>query len=177
MTATEALRGDHEIIERVLRVMERSALRLESGRPLSPEVLSSAVDFLRNFGDQCHHAKEERQLFPRMIERGIGREAGPIGVMLHEHDLGRTYLQRLEQALDDGDDESTIEALHCYVGLLRTHLMKENEILFPLADGLLTGSDHDELVAAFQRLERERIGLGVLERYGPLVAHIERAVR
>jgi hemerythrin-like domain-containing protein len=177
MTATDALRSDHEVIERALRVMERAALRLEAGQTLSPEVLSSAVDFLRHFADGCHHAKEETWLFPRLIERGLIRDGGPIGVMLHEHDLGRAYIRRLEDALDRDDRESTVDALHCYTALLRNHILKENEVLFPMADRLLTGEDHKELVALFDRLERERIGASVIERYGALLLHIERAVR
>jgi hypothetical protein len=46
-----------------------------------------------------------------------------------------------------------------------------------MADRLLTGEDHKELVALFDRLERERIGASVIERYGALLLHIERAVR
>lgn len=177
MRATDALRSDHEVIERALRVMERASLRLEAGQTLSPEILSSAVDFLRNFADGCHHAKEELALFPRLIERGLIRDGGPIGVMLHEHDLGRAYLRRLEDALDRNDSESTVDALQCYTALLRNHILKENEVLFPTADRLLTGDDHDELLATFARLERERIGTTVAERYGALLSHIERAVR
>lgn len=177
MTATDALRNDHEVIERALRVMERAALRLDAGQTLSPEVLSSAVDFLRNFADGCHHAKEELALFPRLVQRGLIRDGGPIGVMLHEHDLGRAYIRRLEDALDRDDRESTVDALHCYTALLRNHILKENDVLFPMADRLLTPDDHADLLAQFQRLERERIGASVLERYGALLAHIERAVR
>ncbi len=177
MRATDALRSDHEVIERALRVMERAALRLEAGQALSPEVLSSAVDFLRHFADGCHHAKEEQALFPRLIERGLIRDGGPIGVMLHEHDLGRAYIRRLENALDRDDNESTVDALQCYTALLRNHILKENEVLFPMADRLLTKEDDEELVAAFDRLERERIGATVIERYGALLSHIERAVR
>ncbi|HWQ27510.1 MAG TPA: hemerythrin domain-containing protein [Dehalococcoidia bacterium] len=177
MTSTDALRRDHEVIERALRVMERAALRLEAGQTLSPEVLSSAVDFVRNFADGCHHAKEELALFPRLVERGLMRDGGPIGVMLHEHDLGRAYIRRLEDALDRDDREATVDALQSYTALLRNHILKENEVLFPMADRLLSDTDQRELLAAFERIERDRIGATVLERYGALLSHIERAVR
>jgi hemerythrin-like domain-containing protein len=38
--------------------------------------------------EPCHHAKEEKDLFPRMEGRGLPRQQGPLAVMLVEHELG-----------------------------------------------------------------------------------------
>ncbi|MGD0266766.1 MAG: hemerythrin domain-containing protein, partial [Candidatus Methylomirabilota bacterium] len=40
---------------------------------------------------QCHHGKEENLLFKTMVDRGFPRQGGPIAVMLHEHETGRSF--------------------------------------------------------------------------------------
>jgi hemerythrin-like domain-containing protein len=39
--------------------------------------------------ERCHHAKEEKNLFPRMEGRGVARQQGALAVMLVEHERGR----------------------------------------------------------------------------------------
>jgi len=73
---------EHKIILQVLDAAEREARRMGETGEVRTERLEQMVDFFRNFADRCHHAKEEKLLFVRMEERGMSREAGPIGVML-----------------------------------------------------------------------------------------------
>jgi hemerythrin-like domain-containing protein len=92
MSATDDLRTDHRAIERMLAILETAAQRIDQGVRVPPDVFRQGVDFVRNFADRCHHAKEEENLFPRMEARGVPRDGGPIGVMLFEHDEGRAYI-------------------------------------------------------------------------------------
>ena len=73
--ATEALKHDHRIIEKVLTVLEKVS---QNPREASLDKWEKAIDFIRNFADKCHHLKEEKILFPAMEEHGIAREGGPI---------------------------------------------------------------------------------------------------
>ena len=70
-------------------------------------------------------------------------EGGPIAVMLAEHDQGRAYTrgmvdaaQRLKQGDGDAAQQLVDNALG-YAGLLRQHIQKEDQILFPMAVGAL----------------------------------------
>jgi hemerythrin-like domain-containing protein len=47
----------------------------------------------------------------------------------------------------------------------RNHIGKENEVLFPMADGILTSDDQRRLVIEFDRIESEEVGAGVHEKY------------
>lgn len=176
MTATDVLRHEHEAIQRVVNVMERAASRLEAGDTVPREALSSAIDFVRGFADGCHHAKEERTLFPLMKEHGVPEQGGPLGVMLHEHDAGRAFIQQLEHAIERDDRADIVEALRGYVSLLRGHIAKENDVLFPMADRVLSSDEQQRLVTEFERIESEELGAGVHERYEALIEQLERAV-
>jgi hemerythrin-like domain-containing protein len=100
MQATQVLRDEHEGILAMLAVVEAAALRLREGKSIPPDLMTNAVGFFRNFADRCHHSKEEDELFPKMVEHGIPKEGGPIGVMLMEHDQGRAFVRGMSEAAE-----------------------------------------------------------------------------
>jgi hemerythrin-like domain-containing protein len=180
VSVTEDLRTEHRAIERMLAVLEAAARRLESGRGVRPGLLREAVDFVRNFADRCHHGKEEENLFPRMEAAGVPRSGGPLGVMLLEHDQGRQRVAAFAGAIDayeDGDGSAAraiAENARGYVALLRQHIGKEDSVLFPMADRVLSPDDQRELEQRFQEIETEVMGPGVHERYHRLLDDLER---
>lgn len=176
MVATDTLRKEHEVILRVLDVMDQAASTLEAGGTLPEPVLRSAIDFVRGFADGCHHAKEEGTLFPLMKNHGIPEEGGPIGVMLQEHDAGRQYIRQLEQAIERDNSAQIIEAIRGYVSLLREHIAKENDVLFPMADRVLDVDEQERLTAEFERIEREQSDADAHQRYVALVDELERTL-
>jgi len=97
MTPTETLKHEHQVILLALQGAEREADRLAEGFDLVSARVAQMVDFFRNFTDKCHHAKEEQHLFPRLEERGLPRTGGPIGVMLHEHEVGRAHVSAVAE--------------------------------------------------------------------------------
>ncbi len=177
MYATQQLRDEHDGILVMLSVLEQLARELQHGREVNRTHLEQALDFLRTFADRCHHGKEEDLLFPALREAGLPSEGGPIGVMLHEHTEGRAHIRGMADALArlqagaDGADTFARHALG-YVALLRAHIDKENNVLFALAERLLPPEAHTRLAADFDRVESERIGPGVHERYHALIRQL-----
>lgn len=171
MKPTDVLRHEHKIVLAVLEGVEREARDIQTTGKVDTDKLAKVVDFLRIFVDKCHHSKEERQLFPRLQERGMPGDTGPIAVMLHEHTLGRIEVKAIAEALDTyrGGDRSATTALSehllAYAALLQGHIAKENNVLFVMADQILSAADQDELSVAFDKIEAEEIGEGVHEEY------------
>ena len=97
---TELLKCEHETILRVIGVLNRLVARCQQGQSFDEIPLRKCVEFFRLFADACHHAKEEDLLFPLLEAKGIPREGGPIGVMLHEHQLARQHTRAMADALD-----------------------------------------------------------------------------
>ncbi len=173
MRPTEILMDEHQIILAVLDAAEREVQRIGETGEVRVERVEQMVDFFRNFADRCHHAKEENLLFVRMEERGMPRQAGPIGVMLYEHDLGRGHVRAVAEALpraasDPAARQAVRDHLAQYIQLLRDHIYKEDHILYPMADQLLLPEDQVDLERAFEQVEREEIGVGVHEKYHEL---------
>ena len=178
MTATEILVDEHRLIKKVLDWGEAEIARIDAGERPDTGKLARAVDFIRNFADRCHHAKEEGLLFKRLREKGMPGEGGPIAVMLHEHELGRAHVAAVSGALDGagrgepGALAALREHLAGYIALLRAHIEKEDHILYPMADRLLGPADQEVLLADFERVEREEIGAGVHETYHRLAEEL-----
>ena len=155
---TDMLSAEHRVIERVLDVIERLATQPVAD---SLEHWNKVLDFLTHFADQCHHLKEEQVLFPAMEEHGIPRDGGPIGVMLMEHEEGRSYVRSMKAALTlvEGKNtavaDSLVSTARAYVRLLREHIQKEDEILFRIADDVIPGRT-DSSARIFQRARSER---------------------
>jgi hemerythrin-like domain-containing protein len=157
---TQILREEHEVILRALALLERLGRRLDAGEAVDRDALEWLGEFFATFADRCHHGKEEQHLFPALERHGVPREGGPLGVMLQEHEHGRA----LVRAMAEGDDRQTVEAIEGYVALLRAHIDKENEVLFPLAEQLLPDAEQRGLVGAFEAVEEAVAGAGAHAR-------------
>ena len=60
------------------------------------------------------------------------------------------------------------------MGLLRGHIQKEERVLFPMADEVLSADDQRSLEESFERIETEVMGAGVHERYHQMLDELER---
>ncbi len=149
-TPTDVLREEHVVILRALTLLEHFGERLEAGELVDQQELAWLRAFFCIFADRCHHGKEEQHLFPALERRGITREGGPLGVMLQEHEEGRALLG----AMAEGNDRRTAEAIRAYVRLLRVHIDKENGVLLPLAEQVLSEEEQRELAQAFEQVEQ-----------------------
>jgi hemerythrin-like domain-containing protein len=149
------LRAEHRVIVRVLDVLRHLVARSERSESFEIDSLKRCVTFFRLFADACHHAKEEDLLFPVLEERGIPRDGGPIGVMLHEHAVARQLTRQMAEALaafDRGDVEA--ERTFCgtareYIALLTDHIQKEDHCLFAMGDQAMTEDDQASLCKKF----------------------------
>ena len=174
-TFTDILRKEHEAILRMLDLTEEVARTFEGGGQVVPEALTGLQEFFQLFADRCHHSKEEELLFPRLVEKGLPAGSGPIGIMLLEHEQGRSLIKEMGEATQLfalGDRIAGARwavAARSYATLLRQHILKENNVLFDIAEGLLTEAEHRDLVKASEKVEEEKMGVGTHDRLHALM--------
>ena len=133
----------------------------EQGKKFPIADCLAIIEFLQGYADKFHHGKEEDLLFPNMVKRGIPSEGGPIGVMLQEHDLGRSIVRSMKKFTSDYTEEVTnytqfITDGKAFIDLLRKHIYKEDNILYNMADQALTDSDQIELLGQYKTVDNSR---------------------
>jgi hemerythrin-like domain-containing protein len=179
MEATQILMSEHRVIERVIRALDTAAERLKLGHPVRPGFFIDATDFIRGFADGCHHRKEEGVLFKALAENGMPVQGGPVAVMLYEHEQGRGLTRLLREAAsrlagDPSARDAVIENASNYAALLRQHIQKEDHVLFPMSDRVLSPDKQQQVLEGFERLEHEETGEDVHEKYLALADALER---
>jgi DUF438 domain-containing protein len=96
---------------------------------IAAEIQSLTKDLLEA---EPHHQREELVLFPELERSGI---AGPPRMMTREHEELRGWKRTLLAAASEPhpDTEAVAEAIGSLAGMLRDHIAKENQILYPMA--------------------------------------------
>jgi hemerythrin-like domain-containing protein len=180
MKATQILSEEHQVVLRVLDALESAAGAAGQGKPVQPEFFLGAADFIKGFADGCHHRKEENVLFKAMADHGVPVQGGPIGVMLHEHELGRQFTRDMRQAAqswqagDAAGRQAAAQAALGYTALLRQHIAKEDNVLFPMADRAIPAGQQAQVAEDFERVEHEETGEGIHEKYLALAESLEK---
>lgn len=158
--AIEVLRDEHDAILIALSILDKMVEQAKSGT-LPPADAASFVSFLREFADKCHHGKEEGLLFPAMIAAGLPADGGPVSVMLQEHEQGRALVAAMNTASQPPFDATAFaNAATAYAAHLRAHIAKENNVLFQMAENVLSPETLSALNKGFEEHEEQVIGHG-----------------
>lgn len=150
--AINILEAEHRNIEVILEALEN----LQDGEP-DWGIYERALSLLQEYADDYHHAKEEDLLFPAMIEAGIPKANSPVSCMEEEHKLARSLIALMHDALAQMDATAMREAVGRYCSILREHIAKEDNILYPMALQMISPDGWRKLAQQFIEAE-ERLG-------------------
>lgn len=170
MKPTERLSNEHRVIETVLACLAHIAAETRRAGRLNVEEARATIEFLQDFADRLHHGKEEDELFALMEARGYPRNAGPVYVMVHEHNQGRAHVGAMEAAAEEaGRGTPTAVAAFvdhalAFVRLLKDHIHKEDHCMFRMAREAMREGDERALAGRFDKIEVEARGRGVHAR-------------
>lgn len=152
------LMEEHDKISMFLNDFELELLTFMDHDDFELKTYEEAISFIREFADKTHHQREEEILFRYMIDYG-GKAAKTLVQqgMLVEHDQARFYVKELETASKRyAENKTSIDKLtilsygKAYIELLRRHIDKENNMVYPFSEKVL----HEE---HFQQMEQENL--------------------
>lgn len=175
---TQALVAEHRLILRMIALLEKNAPRTAEGNYRNWQFYLDGIDFIRQYADSFHHAKEEDILFKALIDNGMPKEHSPVAAMLMEHDQGRSFVRAMESAVHAAQ-EGRMDACRAiadnalgYAALLRDHISKEDDILYPLAERVIPESMRTGILQGYQAAEIQ-VSSGFGERYQAIVTQYE----
>lgn len=160
----EMLASCHIRIERQCLTLRRLVPHLtEHGA--DEEARRAAANIIRYFDTSAmqHHADEEDDLFPALLESMAGSDPVCLREMTEgltaDHRTLEALWQRLRQVLEQvaaGEPASLLSSeVEAFAGLYERHLKFEEDELFPMAARLLSDADLDRIGHAM----RERRGI------------------
>src|SRR3990167_9577066 len=155
--ALKILIKEHENILIVVERLEKELKELKN-KEIDTDFFEKIIKFIRGYADKFHHAKEEDILFKefnKCAEEGCVH-CNPVEQMLIEHDLGRENVKKMEAGLNEKNKNKIIEGANGYICLIKEHIFKEDNILYPMANEALSESTKDKMLKKFKEIENER---------------------
>lgn len=138
---------DHQQLDRLFRAFQ------ELKRGDFARAKENFVEF--KFGLQRHIVWEEDVLFP-LWERETGMsEGGPTDVMRREHRVIGDWLEAIHQKVRIGEPDSDEEEQALFA-VLSAHNKKEEGILYPAIDSLLSEEARARVLAALESIPEDR---------------------
>jgi len=153
--AMEILMSEHKNILKVIEALFEQGAKDEKTGMVSADFYRTAVDFIRNYADKFHHAKEEDILFIELNKDSANLHCNPTEQMLYEHDLGRGHIKALEAGLKENNLAKVLAGARGYGNLLKDHIYKEDNILYAMADEALADKVKDDMLSKFEKIAAE----------------------
>jgi hemerythrin-like domain-containing protein len=178
MLATENLMQEHQLILKYIALMERYAkLRLQAIQAaLFLEKAGHFIEFIHEFADAFHHAKEEAILFRYLDVPGVLTHCNPVPQMLLEHGKARDWVRGMEQALYANDSMQLGVNVDQYAALLKAHIYKEDSILYPMAERGLTDAAKTALLQEYAETDNRLHRQTLWQKYEQLYGELETAL-
>ncbi len=155
---TKILMEEHQQVLKKLSTMEDLLGNLEQKDKVASVLKELAYFFKRDFW--LHFDKEDLAFFPE-LGNYIPRNAGPLQMMFIEHeDLRNTnevFQHALSDYFEDKDTSITRETIlktgMDFIRSLRSHIDKENGMMFTLANVHLTKEQEDGVMRVFTQID------------------------
>ena len=158
MKATHKLEQEHRTIERVASACGVFAEMLQNGKNVPADVLRKLVDFLRVYGQEYHQQGEE-WLFSMLREKGVPNGSCPVAVLSHEDNKLAVLVHQLANAVEMYD-KSAGAVTNTLISTLRTlaeqypdHIWKEDYLLLPMAEKILSDADQQVLAETLRMID------------------------
>jgi len=107
------------------------------------------------FGLQRHIVWEEEILFLLFEEKTGMKESGPTEVMRQEHKQIAQYMEALHTKVQHQDPETDLEEQLLW-NLLKQHNMKEESILYPAIDQLVSDKERQNVFGKMEALPEHK---------------------
>lgn len=157
MNPTIDIKGEHAAITIILDAMKKLALDMRIGKFIDSYRIVQVLDFLHTFTELCHYEKEEKCIYPALLECDIPWTADTISHLIDEHKLAHDYLIEIDTFFQEylsGNTKilnSLSSSMIRYAALEQRHIKIVDNVLLPLCDKVF---DADKLISVAKDLKK-----------------------
>jgi hemerythrin-like domain-containing protein len=172
MHPTIDIKGEHAAITRILDAMKKMVRDMRKGKFMDSYRIVQIIDFLHTYAVHCHYEKEEKLLFPALMENNLSWTFDTINHLVNEHQLARVRIQEIDDKFDaylSGNThivESLCVSMTQYVEIEEYHIRIVDNVLLPLCDRIFDKKTLQALSVEFKYIQDQSVGsLKYLEYY------------
>ncbi|HEX5864775.1 MAG TPA: hemerythrin domain-containing protein [Casimicrobiaceae bacterium] len=173
--------AEHANFATLLDLLEGQLDLFHKGEKPDYELMLDIMFYMTHYPDVLHHPKEDLA-FARISERDVG--ARPlVDELTEQHVRLKEFGDALVRALDDVVNGSITSRERvevpgrAYVADFRSHMLREETAILPLAAKLLRERDWAAIDAAIRHIDDPLFGKNGEERYAALRRQIAREAR
>ena len=170
--------AEHANFATLLDLLEGQLDLFHKGEKPDYELMLDIMFYMTDYSDVLHHPKEDLA-FARIKEREVN--ARPlVDELTEQHARLKEFGDALVRALDDIVNGSITSRERvevpgrAYIADFRSHMLKEETAILPLAAKLLRDRDWAAIDAAIRHIDDPLFGKNVEERYAALRRQIAR---
>jgi hemerythrin-like domain-containing protein len=178
MSPTENLKNEHKEINELLKIMSKIAGSIKSNKVFYTSDVEDIIEYMEIFIEKSHHGKEEIY-YTKLELYGVLKDTELLNEMLHEHTRSRNYLKDICTCVVNCkigytfSGDMLAESLTNYVLLIENHMLKEEDIIFPLADIKLSDENQHEISIEFDKIEESIVKHGFQDHYHTLLKNLQ----
>jgi len=154
-TISSIMLEEHENILAVVQSVEQNIEKLEDDFDLDKDYYFSVLQFLREYADGVHHAKEEDILFKVVADLELDKQDEEIKRLVHQHIISRDIFGRIEENISNSNINKLIANFKQYISMIRAHIKEEDELLFPLLEKSLNKASKELILTRFKEADAE----------------------
>jgi len=162
VSANEDLMREHGVLKRALLIYREAMRRLGGQEDMPPNALANTAKLIKRFIEEYHEKQEEEYLFPRFEK--AGQQVELVRTLRLQHQRGRERTNAIIQlatsaAMKDAATRAQVARhLTAFVRMYEPHEAREDTVLFPSFQKLVSKNEYAALGEQFERNERRMFG-------------------
>jgi hemerythrin-like domain-containing protein len=157
------IKGEHTAITLILKAMKKLAFDMRNGKFIDSYRIVQILDFLHTFTENCHYEKEEKGLYPALIEQDIPWSVDTINHLIHEHKLAHDYINEIDHLFEEylSGNTQVLDKLSLsmikYANLEENHIKIVDNVVLPMCERVF---DTDKLKSISVDFKKIQDGIG-----------------
>jgi hemerythrin-like domain-containing protein len=156
--------------------MKKLALDMRLGKFIDSYRIVEILDFLHTFTEHWHYEKEEKILYPALLDHDIPWTADTINHLINNHKVAQNYINEIDTLFQEylsGNtqiiDDLSLSMLK-YVEIEKDHIKIVESVILPLCARILNSTKLKSIAFDFKKIQNQAIGHLKHEEYYKLLA-------
>jgi hemerythrin-like domain-containing protein len=179
MNPTFDIKGEHAAITIVLNEMKKLALDMRIGKFIDSYRIVQILDFLHTFNENCHYEKEEKSIYPALLDHDIPWTADVIGHLISEHKVAHRYILEIDKLFNEflSGNKQILDSLALYmlkyVELEKNHIKIVENVVLPLCERIFDSPKLKSIASDFKYIQNHNVGHLKHQEYYKLLAMLK----